>query len=290
MKKTAFFTTVYAGCEKFLKDFFTSLHNQNYKDFEIVIINESVDALLLKSFLTPEMTVRIVNSARADAISNRIQGLQYIIETGYDFVVFGDCDDTFSANRVDESLKMLENADIAANELMLVDENLTLLQENYLSQRLNNSQLVNAGFITDKNIFGMSNTALRTEILHNFSEIPDVIAFDWYFFAELLEETGVSARFTTGCHTNYRQYEMNLAGLNKRDESYILRGIQVKLSQYKQLSKKYPKYDKMYKDFDALEKKLAKNLNFKKKYLDRMIHKQIEMSFWWEEIKLMEEI
>ena len=295
MNKTAFFTTVFPGCEKFLEDYFTSLKNQSFKGFDIVIVNENenVDKSTFESFSTSETPVKIIDSAQADAVGNRIQGLQYIVETGYDIVVFGDCDDTFCENRVEESLKMLENADIAVNELMLMDSDLQLLQENYLSKRLEHNQMLDAAFIKDKNVFGMSNTALRTkilDILNISSEIPPVIAFDWYFFAELLEKPGVTARFTNLCHTNYRQHETNLVGLNKHDASLILRGVQVKLTQYKQLSKKFPKYDKMYRDFDTLEKKLSKNLNFKQAYLDKIIQKQIDNPLWWEEIEFMEEI
>ena len=290
MAKTAFLTTIFPACEKYLPDFFTSLQNQTFKDFDIVVVIENVDKSQIKDLCTSEMTVKVVNSTQASAVGNRIQGLQYIVENGYNIVVFGDCDDTFSTNRVEESLKTLETADIAVNELMLVDENLTLLHNNYLSQRLENNQRLDADFIKDKNVFGLSNTALRTNILPEFDEIPDVIAFDWYLYAEILENSEISTRFTDQCFTNYRQHEQNITGMNNLDESYILRGVQVKLSQYKQLSQKFPKYNKMYTEFKKLSKRIAQNLDFRAKYIDKIKQKDFITPLWWEEIKLLEDL
>jgi len=51
MHKTAFFTVVYPGIEKYFKDFASSLCRQTDKNFDLIIFNENNTEIDFKSLL-----------------------------------------------------------------------------------------------------------------------------------------------------------------------------------------------------------------------------------------------
>ena len=63
-----------------------------------------------------------------------------------------------------------------------------------------------------KNIFGLTNTAIKLENISKVIFDDKVIAVDWYFFKTLLKQ-GLKAVFTNEIVTYYRQYENNTIGL-----------------------------------------------------------------------------
>ena len=68
-------------------------------------------------------------------------------------------------------------------------------------------------FIKDKNIFGMTNTAIKLKNIKKVSFNRKTIAIDWYFFKSILKK-GLKAIFTNETESFYRQYKNNIAGLS----------------------------------------------------------------------------
>ena len=145
---------------------------------------------------------------------NRQHGINYCIDNNYEILIFGDSDDYFDKNRIDKSIELLKEFDIVVNDLSLFDEN-GIYESEYLSHRLDNLDVVDLAFIKDKNIFGLSNTAIRLENISQVLFDDEIIAVDWYFFKVLLKQ-GLKAVFTNEIVTYYRQYDNNIIGL--RDE------------------------------------------------------------------------
>ena len=218
--KISFLTTIFPMNRQYLFDFFNSLINQTYKKFDVIVVNDGYkDFEKIKTIYAQNLNIIELKYSSTPA-KNREYGINYCIDNKYDILIFGDSDDYFKNNRIDKSLEILNDADIAVNDLSLFNEN-GVYEEKYLSHRLNNLDVVNFEFITNKNIFGMSNTAVKLKNISKVTFDNKIIAVDWYFFKILLKQ-GLKAIFTNETVSFYRQYENNIVGLSNEDNSYYL--------------------------------------------------------------------
>jgi len=205
---------------QYLFDFFNSLINQTYKKFDVIVVNDGYkDFEKIKTIYAQNLNIIELKYSSTPA-KNREYGINYCIDNKYDILIFGDSDDYFKNNRIEKSLEILNDADIAVNDLSLFNEN-GVYEEKYLSHRLNNLDVVNFEFITNKNIFGMSNTAVKLKNISKVTFDNKIIAVDWYFFKILLKQ-GLKAIFTSETVSFYRQYENNIVGLSNEDNTYYL--------------------------------------------------------------------
>ena len=219
MNKVAFLTTVFPESEKFLKPFFNSLSTQTYKNFDLVIVNDNFKNLDFYKDLYSNLNIIDINSYNTPA-KNREVGINYCIDQNYETLVFGDSDDYFKDNRIEKSLEFLKKSDVVVNDLSLFNYN-NIYEKNYLSNRLKNLGVIDFEFIKDKNIFGMSNTAIKLKNIKKVSFNCNIIAVDWYFFKSLLRK-GCKAIFTNETETFYRQYKNNTIGLHVKNNKYYL--------------------------------------------------------------------
>lgn len=218
-KKIAFLTTIFPMKEKYLDDFFTSLLNQTYKVFDVIVVNDGFQSF--EEIQVKYSQLNIIELKYSNTIAkNREYGINYVVENNYDILIFGDSDDYFTQNRVSKSLELLKNNDIVVNDLSLFDDE-SIYVKKYISNRIKNNTLIDFDFIKDKNIFGLSNTALNVAILDNVYFEDDLVAVDWFLYKKLLKSKN-SAIFTNEIETYYRQYENNTVGLNTVNDSYPL--------------------------------------------------------------------
>lgn len=136
----------------------------------------------------------------------------------------------------------------------------------YLSKRINNYKKINLEFIENRNIFGLSNTAIKLKNLKKFYTPTNPIAFDWYFFSKLLLE-GKKAIFTNKTITFYRQHKNNIVGMKKMSNKFLKKNLIVKKKHYKALSKICNNFKKKLDQF--------KNQDNNKK--------KINYPLWWEQ-------
>lgn len=263
--KTAFLSTIFPMHEQYLYDFFSSLQKQTYKDFDIVVVNDGYENFeKIKTMYNS--TLSIIELKYSDTLAkNREHGINYCIENNYDVLIFGDSDDYFEKNRVEKSLELLKEYDIVVNDLSLFDEN-GVYEEKYLTHRLENLEVVDLEFVKDKNVFGLSNTAVKLKDMLKTVIPDDLIAVDWYLFSTLLLE-GKRAVFTNETVSYYRQHQENIVGFKKLDEASFKKGVEVKMKHYKALNKK--------NDEVSLELKRLANISFNN-------IKSIDNPLWWE--------
>ncbi|MBE0514842.1 glycosyltransferase [Sulfurimonas sp.] len=262
---TAFLTTIFPMNEQYLYDFFNSLENQTYKYFDVIVVNDGYkDFEKIKTAYNQTLNIIELHYSNTPA-KNREYGINYCIDNGYDILIFGDSDDYFEKNRVEKSLEFLKECDIVVNDLTLFDES-GVYEEKYLSHRLENLEVVDFEFIKDKNIFGLSNTAIKLKGMRKIAIPDDLIAVDWYLFSMLLIE-GKKAVFTNETISYYRQHQQNTVGLKKLDKASFEKGVEVKQKHYKDLNDKSNQF--------SLELKRLSNIKF-----DDM--KSINNPLWWE--------
>ena len=219
-KKISFLTSIFPSNKKYLNNFFESLKNQTYKNFDTVVINDGYKEFdNIKNLY--DQNLNLIDIKYSDTPSkNKEHGINYCIDKKYDVLIFGDSDDYFASNRVEKSIELLKRTDIVVNDLTLFNSD-GLYEKKYISHRLNNLDSVDLEFVKDKNIFGMSNTALNLKNVTKVEFDCKIIAVDWYFFKNLLAN-GFKAIFTNETESYYRQHKNNTVGLKVKNNKYYL--------------------------------------------------------------------
>jgi hypothetical protein len=276
----AFSTTIFPIDESYIADFFSSLDKQTCRNFDLVILNDDYGCLDKYRERFPHLS--IVELIYSDVpAANREHALNTIKQMGYEIVVFGDIDDTFDSDRVRKSVAYLQEFDVVVNDVSLFDEH-GVFATNYMSNRIDNNTVIDKGFVRDKNIFGLSNTAIRLSLIDTVQFDRELIALDWYLFACLLEKEA-SALFTSEIVTYYRQHEVNTVGLKKFSVDSIKRIFAVKYKHYQLMSKIDPIYIELFEDMNKTLIEIE-NSSHLRALVDR--NNQIVGSpLWWECIK-----
>lgn len=263
--RIAFLTTIFPMNEQYIYDFFNSLQNQTFKNFDIIVINDGYNNFdQIQSKYNKELNIIELKYSDTPA-KNREYGINYCIDNKYDILIFGDSDDYFENNRVEKLIELLKENDIVVNDLSLFDEN-GIYEEKYLSHRLKDLDVVDFEFIKDKNIFGLSNTGIKLKNISKVTIPDDLIAVDWYIFSILLLKNK-KAIFTNETVSYYRQYQENTIGLKKLDEASFTKGIEVKQKHYEALNQTNEQFDLELDRFST------------PKFYDV---KQIKHPLWWE--------
>ncbi|EKD27329.1 MAG: hypothetical protein ACD_79C00758G0002 [uncultured bacterium] len=289
MKKIAFLSVVYDGVQPYLPDFLNSLLNQTFKTFDLIIANDSCCDFRKIALRYPALKIHELKSNGTIA-QIREQLLLYSLEHKYDILFFGDSDDYFQENRISKGVELLDNSDIVVNDLNLVKDK-TVLESNYISKRYLDLQEISVNEILNKNICGLTNTAIRTNIIKNISFDKKLKIVDWFLFAVLLHR-GAKAVFTNQTLTSYRQHETNILGLGNIYEGNILKLLRSKTFHYFVMNSlgRYPLYKNLNAVFQKTVDLISDNEDNLKKYLEKILLLKTDHPLWWEDIKSGEEL
>jgi glycosyltransferase involved in cell wall biosynthesis len=287
VNRIVFFSVVFPAIEPYLRDFFTSLENQTVKNFDVFIVNDGLENF--EKYKTQYKTLNIVSvDYHHTPAKIREFGVNHVLKENYDAIIFGDADDFFAHNRIEKAITLLKDWDIVVNDFDLVNLHNDILRPRYISKRIENGKPIVLDFIIDKNIFGLSNTAVRTAVLKpvRFSEI--LIAVDWHLFSVLLLQHHTSI-FTNETTTYYRQYTGNTASLTAElTKESLLRIIKVKSLHYHELVKFDTRYEALYLHISSLERNLRNDEYYFDYCLNYIKDNKISYPFWWEVITPLE--
>ncbi len=266
----------------YLYDFFNSLQKQTNKNFDVVVVNDGYE--YLEQFKREFGSLNIIELQHTDTpAKNREYGINYVKDNNYDILIFGDSDDYFDTNRIQLSLDILKDYDIVVNDLTLFNDKKGIYHQKYISKRIKDSTEITLDFIKDKNIFGLSNTAVNVSILDNVHFDKDLIAVDWYLYTTLLLRNK-TAIFTNKTITYYRQYANNTIGIGSKSIQSILKGISIKNKHYSLLRKENTIFKELYENIVELKMQVEERNS-----VEEFSIQNIENPLWWEEIKLIKE-
>lgn len=268
--KIAFLTTIFPMKKEYLDHFFNSLLNQTYKKFEIIVVNDGYEDfnIIKQKFKTLKIIELRYKNTPA---KNREYGINYVKDNNYEILIFGDSDDYFENNRIEESIELLKEYEIVVNDLSLFNAN-GIYKKKYLSNRVTNNEIIDFKFILEKNIFGLSNTAINLKVIDTVHFNSNLIAVDWYLFSILLLKTK-RAIFTNKTLTYYRQYSENTIGIGEITADNLTNIIKVKKIHYRLMKKHHYCYEELYKDVIELGNK---------KNVINLKDLQIKNPLWWE--------
>ncbi len=244
--KVFFGSVVYPSMLPFFGDFISSLQRQEYKDYTLLLINDGVEEEILEKGLSDYSHPYIIVNNLSGSSPPEIRTMMLIEAKRHncDLLILGDSDDYFSDDRVSRIVESArESSDytffyniIASTDKQPVMPDLPAYTTNYKH-------------IAEYNYLGMSNTAIRLDIipkefLMSLYECKLPI-YDWYLFSRLLLD-GNKGVFVNGCFTYYRFHDNNTIGKLRRSDEAIRKEVEIKLQQYKLLANYSKEAESLY--------------------------------------------
>jgi hypothetical protein len=219
MSDVAVYAVVHPGVMRFFSDFWNSLQPQLGDGFEAWLSLDGVAADEVLAVTGPTASVRFVEP---QAVSSAGPGSPVDIRkwalakltADYAAVVLLDCDDVLLPERLEAARRSLEQYDVYACALRIVDEStspspvpLFTLSEDEVDRLRHGALLATA------NPVGFGNSAFRSEVLAACLDVPtDARLMDW-LVASRAHLAGASFTFDTAPRMLYRQYGNNTANI-----------------------------------------------------------------------------
>lgn len=285
---TVIISTVYPEVEPYLRRYLDSLEAQSSKSFELLIANDGY--IGLEEILSQrELQWRILEVSKTVS-ENRRDLINKSIEYGYSKIIFSDCDDELSFNRVDTLNSLLDSHAVVVNDLDLIDSSNQSIEKKYFSNRFRDGESINVSKLMSGNMMGLTNTAATANALKGCVALQrgEALAFDWYLWTTVLLMTK-EAVFTNKTTTKYRTHSNNLAGLPQAiNNKNVCKGLEVKYEYYKLMAQIKDGYDELVYEFKNNCNEISDENILK--YIFTLQKNKINYPLWWEHVKSPSEV
>ena len=133
MKKVDILLATYNG-EKYLKEQLDSILSQTYGEFRLLISDDSSTdntKKILEEYTKKDKRIIVFCQEKNLGVIKNFEFLLNKVEN--DYYMFSDQDDIWKENKIEQSIKYLEekNADLIYTDLEVVDENLNVIYSSY---------------------------------------------------------------------------------------------------------------------------------------------------------------
>ena len=206
-ERLALYTTVYPGVEKHLSAWYDSVKTQTDQDFDVWIGVDGLDVGAVTVAMRARPSVKWVMGRDGDSPAQiRQRAIEQMVQQ-YPAVVFVDGDDVLDPTRVEAARKALQENDVSGCAMRIIDED-----GHDLGLTFQPPDGAEASTILPRyNVFGLSNTAYRSETLRRCLPISaDCVLVDW-FLATCAWTSGARLHFDLTCRMAYRQHANNTA-------------------------------------------------------------------------------
>lgn len=268
--KVIFGSVVYQAALEYLDDFLSSLNEQTYQQFELLLINDDLEKEVLDTHirkyrnLSGKTIVVKAEEGKAHYLL-RILLLKEAKGRNATMLILGDCDDFFSKDRIASVVSEFEpEVWFLYNEILDFDHEPVMPPMPEYTRSIYD--------IGEHNYLGLSNTALNLEkldmdFLESLEEGKTSI-FDWYFFSRIVLAGGIGKYL---CHGKsfYRIHGMNLAGIMQNTDSAQRKEIEIKLEHYRLLKNYSPYIEELLAEYSV------NNIE------TRLHDKRPQKYFWW---------
>jgi hypothetical protein len=205
-ERLAVYTTWYPGIEPFLPAFVRSLAGQSDADFDLWIGLDGMRRDDAAAALGGREATFVEAPPGASNAEVRQEPIQRIV-AGYDAVVFVDSDDVLHPSRVEAARRALEGCDVYGCAQTIIDGDGDDAGIVFGPGETDDA----VALLPRYNVFGLSNTAYRTDVLARCLPLPrGCVLIDWQLAtrAWLLD---ASLAFDPTPRMSYRQYGANTA-------------------------------------------------------------------------------
>ena len=299
-KSAAVISVIYPEAICFLDSYLKSLETQTFTNFDLLLGNDNVEDLgsFIDKYNVNTHTFRLNGSP----VKNRIDLINIALSSGYESIIFSDCDDIFSQNRIEQSLDLLNYNDVVVNDLDIISFDGSIIQFGYFSNRIEDGSIIKSSDLLHLNMMGLTNVAVNRNVLLKCAPILNnkVVALDWLLWTYVLL-SGHDAKFTSSTSTLYRVHSNNIAGLPQEiNKSLVLSGLKVKMLHYSALkgsSKRaiispisyHQNLTLLYNNF-SLAQKMSLDSVWLDEYILALKAKESKYPLWWENIKTPEQV
>lgn len=199
---TAVYTTVFPNALPFLAPFVDSIARQSDLQFDLWV---GLDRLgiedVAEAFCVPQQ-VRWVPPEPGDTFATVRQRAWEAIGDRYEAVVLVDSDDVLHQQRVARAKRGLAGADVYACALRLIDADGSPLDRTLGVQEPRDWR----SLLASRNVFGLSNTAYRCDMLSRCLPLPETIGLiDWHLVSRAVDR-GARLHFDAEPLMDYRLY------------------------------------------------------------------------------------
>lgn len=277
------FSVVHPACVSFLNDFLKSLDNQTNSNFHLFLVIDKLPLSVVQKIVQNDFHKFKVFffEHSGGLLENRVKGLLHLAKNYQDYkaIVFGDADDIFSDNFLEEIAYDINHYDIVISDLIpFVTNELEYSSKPVWRNRLQEIGTLNISFLKDKNIVGFGNTSIDFKLLKRLkNQYPEPLAPDWFFFKQLFLPID-RIKFNDKVVVYYRQHSSNIAGFKLLTSDKLKHILRVKEDHYKLMN---------YNDAIILEeinngKELIKSKQKFNQSIENLNQNAINY-FWWEE-------
>jgi len=282
----AVYTTVYPGVEAFLKPWAESLAKQTAIDFDLWIALHGINQTQTECALGQPIEATWLTIAEdASPAQVRERAFRTMIPL-YDAIVLVDCDDLLLPQRVQAAVSALETSDVYGCALRLADaDGLDLGTTLSISGDRRAEEALPV-----VNVFGLSNTAYRTDILERCLPIPSgIVAVDWYL-ATLAWLNDASFCFDRTPHMTYRRHGNNVCAISAPfSGASILRATAQAIEHYEAVldatsemaSEKRDKLVEREKVVRGFQKRMEEDTSVLAKYVAKINQQSSSPAMWW---------
>lgn len=207
VNRVALYTAMHPGAVPYLGAWWASVAGQTDAEFDLWI---SVDGLRIEDAMSA-MGARpraIWMRAPAGASPTAIRAHAIEMMAGeYDAIVFVDSDDVLHPTRIAAAREALAEHDVAACALRIIDA-----EGRDLARTFGAGETADPSALLPRyNVFGLSNSAYRSDVLRRCLPIPPAcVASDW-LMATRAWAMGAALAFDATPRMSYRQYGSNTA-------------------------------------------------------------------------------
>ena len=207
MSRLAVYTTWYPGVERFVGDWFRSVVGQTDGSFDLWVGVDGLDFRRVAGPLGGLSGTRWVVAEPGDTPARVRESALVRIVQEYPAVVFVDSDDVLMPSRFAAARAALERHDVVGCALKIANE-----EGKDLGVRFGPPAGAEwAELLPRHNVFGLSNSAYRSEVLRQLLPLPETcLLIDW-LFATRAWALGHDLFFDEEPGMCYRQYGANVA-------------------------------------------------------------------------------
>lgn len=209
MPSLALYTTVFPGVERYLSAWHRSLQEQTDRDFQLWIGLDALPVEAAKRALGGDPEAVWVQGLSGDTPAQvRQRAFERIVDS-CDAVVLVDSDDILHPSRVATARSMLNASELVGCALRLVDEQGHAMGLTFELPPHSDPEHV----LPRNNVFGLSNSAFRSDLLRRCLPIPVSAALVDWFLVTRAWLLGATMAFSARVEMDYRQYGANTAAV-----------------------------------------------------------------------------
>lgn len=207
MNDVAVFSTVYPEGARYLSDWFQSILAQTDSNFDLWIGCDRISVSDAEKAMGGTLPAIWVLKEQDESVIHLRERMVREIIKNYTMVIFIDSDDILMPTRVEAAKVALQSYDFYGCSMALIDECGMFLNRHFHPPE--NYHIFD--LIVRNNVFGLTNSAYRIEILEKSLPFPDkCILLDWYIAIKSLSNSG-RFYYDKRVRMLYRQHSLNTA-------------------------------------------------------------------------------